>query len=160
LLGFTKYSPVELQTFARATYVGMKDNPLYPNPPVSMEDLLAKIKTVSAVHRRGHGRRQERICRAQQTTGRASEDAGSERPLCGRLRPRRSVVFEERIPAGSRRPQLPASLPRHSLPLSSPRVNPHEFHRLERSGDKDLPIKIACFGGKSGISRGFVDRRT
>jgi hypothetical protein len=48
LLGFTKYSPVELQTFARATYVGMKDNPLYPNPPVSMEDLLAKIETVSA----------------------------------------------------------------------------------------------------------------
>ena len=48
LLGFAKYSPAELRDFARATYMGIKDNPLYPTPPVSMEDLLAQIERVSA----------------------------------------------------------------------------------------------------------------
>ena len=48
LLGFAKTSPGELRDFARGTYIGMKDNPLYPTLPVSMEDLLAQIETVSA----------------------------------------------------------------------------------------------------------------
>jgi len=47
LLGFSKYSPGKLRDFARGTYVSMKGNPIYPNPPVSMENLLAKIETVS-----------------------------------------------------------------------------------------------------------------
>jgi hypothetical protein len=47
LLGFTKFSPGELRDFARATYVGIKDNPVYPNPPVSMEALLAKTEALS-----------------------------------------------------------------------------------------------------------------
>src|SRR5262245_3939932 len=44
LLGFAKFSPAAIRTFARGTYMGMKDNPLYAKPPVSMEDLLAKIE--------------------------------------------------------------------------------------------------------------------
>ena len=48
LLGFAKTSPGELRDFARSTYMGMKDNPLYPTPPVAMEYLLAQIETVSA----------------------------------------------------------------------------------------------------------------
>jgi hypothetical protein len=47
LLGFAKYSPAKLRDYARAIYDGMKDNPLFPKPPYSMEDLLAQIEKVS-----------------------------------------------------------------------------------------------------------------
>ncbi len=47
LLGFSKFSPGELRDFARFTYVGMKDNPLYATPPVTMDALLAKIEKAS-----------------------------------------------------------------------------------------------------------------
>jgi Fibronectin type III domain len=46
-LGFSKFSPGELRDFARGTYMGMKGNLVYPKPPVSMEELLAKIEALS-----------------------------------------------------------------------------------------------------------------
>lgn len=48
LLGFSKYSPGELRDFARGTYLGLKDNSAFPEPPVAMQDLDAKIEAVAA----------------------------------------------------------------------------------------------------------------
>jgi hypothetical protein len=48
LLGFSKYSPEELRNFAQSTYMGLKDNPLFPKPPFSAEELRAQIEKVSA----------------------------------------------------------------------------------------------------------------
>jgi len=42
LLGFTKMSAVDLRTFAQRIYTSMKDNPAYPKPPVSMEELYER----------------------------------------------------------------------------------------------------------------------
>ena len=47
LLGFTKMSAVDLRTFAQRIYTSMKDNPAYPKPPVSMEELRLKIEALS-----------------------------------------------------------------------------------------------------------------
>jgi hypothetical protein len=47
LLGFTKFSVPKLRDFARHIHGRMNGNPVYPRPPYSMDDLLAKIEEVS-----------------------------------------------------------------------------------------------------------------
>ena len=48
LLAFMKLLPGSLRDFARRIYAGMNGNPVYPNPPVSMEALAAQIETYSS----------------------------------------------------------------------------------------------------------------
>jgi hypothetical protein len=49
LLDFAKYVPSRLRDFARHIHTRMNGNPYFPNPPISMEALIAQIETFGAL---------------------------------------------------------------------------------------------------------------
>src|SRR6266850_489337 len=48
LLGLMKLAPADLLRRARKIYTGMRGNPVYTDPPVSMEALSEQIETYSS----------------------------------------------------------------------------------------------------------------